>query len=142
MHLNRVLMLALAGFCAASCSRDPEVRRQHEKNPPTYGFIDAPAAGAVLGPKFVASGWALDESDIERVRIYLDDQLVANVPLTVMRPDVEQQFKVTFGVGRPHGFSVAIDSGARKGYCRIRFEALDGRGALTTFATVQVRIEP
>lgn len=136
------VIVTLALLCAAACSREPEARRQTTRNPPTIGFIDAPAAGAVLGPKFVTSGWALDESHVERVRIYLDDEMVANVPLAVMRPDVEQAYKVSAGAGRPHGFSVAIDSGARKGYCTIRFEALDGRGALTQFATVQVRIEP
>jgi hypothetical protein len=142
VNLNRLLMLTLVGLAAAGCNRDPEASRQKGRNPPTIGFIDAPAAGAVLGPKFVASGWALDESNVERVRIYLDDQMGANVPLSVMRPDVAKDFKVSFGAGRPHGFSVAIDSGARKGYCTMRFEALDGRGALTQFATVQVRIEP
>lgn len=139
---GRLLMFAVAALCAASCAREPEVRRQTERNPPTLGFIDAPAAGAVLGPTFIAAGWALDESSVERVRIYLDDQMVASVPLTVMRPDVEQRKNVTFGAGRPHGFSVAIDAGTRKGYCTIRFEALDGLGALTEFARVQVRIEP
>jgi len=137
-----LVILTLAGLSAAGCSGEPEARRQTAKNPPTIGFVDAPAAGSVLGPKFVTSGWALDESNVERVRIYLDDQMVANVPLAVMRPDVEKAYQVSFGIGQPHGFSVAIDSGTRKGYCTMRFEALDGRGALTQFATVQVRIEP
>ena len=136
-------MLTLAAaVCAIACDREPTPRRQTQRNPPTIGFIDAPAQGAVLGPKFVTSGWALDESLVERVRIYLDDQMVANVPLAVMRPDVEKAYQVSFGAGRPHGFSVAIDSGSRKGYCTIRFEAVDGRGGVTQFAAVQVRIEP
>ena len=141
-YLHRAVIVALAGLSAVSCSREPAARRQKERNPPSIGHIDAPAAGAVLGPRFVTSGWALDESLVERVRIYLDDQMVANVPLAVMRPDVERAYQVSFGAGLPHGFSVAIDSGSRKGYCTIRFEALDRRGALTEFATVQVRIEP
>ena len=141
-YVTHVVMLALAGLSMAACDREPEARRQTGRNPPTIGHIDAPADGAVLGPKFVTSGWALDESLVERVRIYLDDQMMANVPLAVMRPDVERAYQVSFGAGLPHGFSVAIDSGSRKGYCTIRFEALDGRGGLTQFAAVQVRIEP
>jgi hypothetical protein len=141
MRAPVVILIAIA--CGAiGCSGEPEARRQTQKNPPSIGFIDSPAAGSVLGPKFVASGWALDESNVERVRIYLDDEMVANVPLSVMRPDVEKAYQVSFGLGQPHGFSVAVDSGRRKGYCTIRFEALDGRGALTQFAVVQVRIEP
>lgn len=140
--MRRWLIVALAGLAVAGCNREPAPKRQAERNPPTIGFIDAPAAKSVLGPKFIASGWALDESNVERVRIYLDDELMANVPLTVMRPDVEDSYKVVFRRGQPHGFSVTIDAGTRKGYCTIRFEALDGRGALTQFATVSVRIEP
>jgi hypothetical protein len=125
-----------------ACSGDPRPLRQTERNAPTIGFIDAPAAMATVGPRFTVAGWALDESKVERVRIFLDDELAASVPLTVLRPDVETSYKVAFGVGLPHGFNATIDAGSRKGYCTIRFEALDGRGALTVFATTTVRIEP
>lgn len=132
-----LLLLAIAG-----CDRDARPKRQLERNPPTIGFIDAPAAGATIGPMFTVAGWALDESSVERVRIYLDDELKAEVTLTVLRPDVEERFNVRFGRGRPHGFNAIIDAGSRKGYCTIRFEALDGRGALTQFAATTVKIEP
>ena len=132
-----VLLPAIAG-----CDGKAKPQRQPAKNPPTIGFVDAPADQATVGPSFTVAGWALDESAVDRVRVYLDDELVANVPLSVMRPDVEQAFRVSFGIGTPHGFTAAVDAGSRKGYCTIRFEALDGRGALTQFATRSVRIEP
>ena len=132
-----ILLLAVAG-----CDGKAAPKRQSERNPPTIGFIDAPRAGVTIGPMFTVAGWALDESNVERVRVYLDDELKADVALTVMRPDVEERFNVRFGRGRPHGFNAMIDAGSRKGYCTIRFEALDGRGALTQFATTTVKIEP
>ena len=132
-----IIVLVLAG-----CGGDARPQRQAQRNPPTIGFIDAPAEMATVGPRFTVAGWALDESNVERVRVYLDDELLANVPLTVLRPDVEERYKVTFGLGRPHGFNATIDAGSRKGYSTIRFEALDGRGALAVFATTTVEIEP
>jgi hypothetical protein len=134
-----VLLAVALGGCYGE---DAKPRRPTERNPPSIGFIDAPAAQSVVGPRFVVAGWALDESGVDRVRVFLDDELIANAPLTVMRPDVEQAYKISFGVGRPHGFTFAVDAGTRKGYCTIRLEALDGRGAITQFATMNVRIEP
>ena len=137
--------IAAATLLLAVAACDGGVRgpkRQTDRNPPSVGFIDAPAAKAVVGPIFSVAGWALDESRVKQVRVYLDDQLVATLPLTVMRPDVEKAFDVRFGGGTPHGFTALIDAGSRKGYCTIRFEALDGRGALTQFATTTVKIEP
>lgn len=126
----------------AACDGKAKPQRQPVRNLATIGFVDAPADQATVGPSFTVAGWAIDESAVDRVRVYLDDDLVVDVPLTVMRPDVEQAYRLTFGLGTPHGFTAAVDAGSRKGYCTIRFEALDGRGALTQFSTRTVRIEP
>jgi hypothetical protein len=136
-----VVLLAAAG--AAGCTSDPKPKHQVEGNRPSIGFLDAPKPEAVVGSLFQVSGWALDsDALIERVRIYLDDDLVATVPLTIMRPDAEQAFPMTMGAGTPHGFVTLIDAGSRVGFCTIRAEALDARGALTQFATTNVKIEP
>jgi hypothetical protein len=141
--VRRALAVLALGALAAGCDRDtPRPKRQTERNPPSIGFIDAPAANAVVGPLFSVAGWALDESHVKEVRVFLDDELVARLTLTVMRPDVEKQFPPRVGVGTPHGFTTLVDAGSRKGYCTIRLQALDGRGALTQFATNTVKIEP
>lgn len=141
--MRRALAALAVVALVAGCDRDvPRVQRQTKRNPPSIGFIDAPAANAVVGPMFSVAGWALDESHVKEVRVFLDDELVASLALTVLRPDVEKQFPPRVGVGTPHGFSTLVDAGSRKGYCTIRFEALDGHGALTQFATTTVKIEP
>lgn len=132
------LILLLAG-----CGGDPKPKRQTDRNLPSIGFIDAPAREATVGPMFVVSGWAIDnDAAVERVRLYLDDQLVATVPLTVMRPDVEAAFHLKLGAGTPHGFSWVVDAGSRAGYCTVRLEVLDAKGGLTQVATTNVKIEP
>ncbi len=136
---------ALAGtlILLAGCGGQPRPARQTERNIPSIGFIDAPAPEATVGPTFVVAGWAMDnDAPVERVRIYLDDQLVATVPLTIMRPDVEEQLHPKVGAGTPHGFSWVVDAGSRAGYCTIRVEALDAKGGLTQFATANIKIEP
>jgi Big-like domain-containing protein len=143
--MRRLAAGALIGLLAlipAGCKNEAKPKRQTEPNPPSIGFIDSPAPESVVGPLFTVAGWALDESGVDRVRIYLDDQLVATAPLTVMRPDVDRAFSPKTGAGTPHGFSLVIDAGSRAGYCTIRAEAIDGRGALTQFATTNVKIEP
>lgn len=136
--------VAAALILLAGCGGgDPRPRRQTERNIPSAGFIDAPAAQATVGPMFVVSGWAIDrDALIERIRIYLDDQLVTTVPLSVMRPDVEAAFPQKVGAGTPHGFTTMVDAGSRAGYCTIRVEALDAKGGLTQVATANIKIEP
>lgn len=122
------------------CSDQVTPKRQTGRNPASIGFIDAPLPQTTVGASFSVAGWAIDESGIERVRIYLDDQLVATIPLTVWRPDVERAFPRATP-GAPHGFATIVDGGACTGYCTVSVEAIDGRGGLTRFATSSIRIE-
>ena len=105
-------------------------------------FSAESAICVVPGPIFTVSGWVLDESLVDKVRIYLDDELVTTVEVGVMRPDVEKAFPDRAQPGKPHGYMAVVDAGTRAGYCTIRTEAIDGRGGMTQFATTSVKIEP
>jgi hypothetical protein len=132
------LLVVLTG-CSGG---DAKPKRQREANRPSMGFIDMPVAQSTVGPIFTVSGWVIDESLVDKVRIYLDDELVATVGVEIMRPDVDQAFPNRAQQGKPHGYLAIIDAGTRAGYCTIRTEAIDGRGGMTQFATTSVKIEP
>ena len=135
-------LLAALVAVSAGCREEARPRRQTEPNRASIGFIDQPGAEATVGPIFTVTGWAIDESNVDRVRFYLDDRLVATTPVTVLRPDVDRAYSLATGAGTPHGFIVLIDAGSRAGYCTIRAEAIDGRGAVTQIAATNIKIEP
>jgi hypothetical protein len=138
---SAVLALCLlAGACSAETARDDAPKRQHERNPASIGFIDIPKDGATVEPTVRVSGWAADESGVKAVRIYFDDELMATVPLVTPRPDVNTTYPKYAKPDAIHGFESLIDAGAHAGYTTIRAEAIDGKGALTQFYTVNVRI--
>jgi len=139
--VRAIAMLAVA-MLAAACEHEPATKRQREPNPPSIGFLDTPAAESSVGPVFMVAGWAADESGVDRVRIYLDDEPVATVPVTIARPDVDRAYPKYASTGPVHGFGTAIDAGSRAGYCTVRLEVLDKRGGLTQVAHANVKIEP
>jgi hypothetical protein len=122
------------------CTDDVKPQRQLTANPASIGFLDAPAAEAAVDPIFTVAGWAIDESGVQRVRIYVDDTLIATVPLTVPRPDLDRLYPRVAQPGTPHGFTVVIDVGDSLGFRRLRLEAIDGRGAATHVAAANVKI--
>ena len=134
-----LILLSVIGL-TIGCTDDVKPQRQVAPNPASIGFLDAPAAEAAVDPIFTVAGWAIDESGVQRVRIYLDDTLIATVPLTVPRPDLDRLYPRTAQPGAPHGFTVVIDAGASLGFRRLRLEAIDGRGATTHVAAANIKI--
>lgn len=134
-------MLASLAACRDDAAR-PRKQDPAVPNPGTYGFIDIPAPNASVGPVITVSGWAADESGVAWIRLYADDRIIEHIPLTIPRPDVEKEFPQFTKPGVLHGWQATIDFGEQVGYCVIRAEALDGRGALTRFASVTVKIDP
>ena len=106
------------------------------------GFIDAPAPEGTVGPVFMVAGWVLGRLGVERVRVYLDDEIVATGPVNVPRPDLYKQFPQYAGTGPNHGFMLNIDVGTRSGYRVLRIEAQDRAGGRAHVASINVRIEP
>lgn len=139
---RRLFAIALCltlGACAQEARSDAP-QRQHGNNPASMGFIDIPAANATVDTPVRVSGWALDESGVQSVRIFFDDELMATAPLVTKRPDVLSQFK-RFTENNPlPGFEAIIDAGAHSGYVNIRAVAIDGKGAQTQIYSVSVRI--
>jgi hypothetical protein len=131
--------MAAAG-CAGDHGQEAAPKRQRERNPPSIGFIDIPAANATVDPGVRVSGWAADESGVKAVRIYFDDELMVSVPLVSPRPDVDKAYPQFARPDMIHGFEALIDAGSHVGYTMIRVEAIDGRGGVTSLHPVSVKI--
>jgi hypothetical protein len=134
-----------AALALAGCSEEPPRPQRPDSavlNPPSVGVVDTPAAGSVVGPILHVAGWVADESGVAWVRLYADDQIIEHIPLSVPRPDVEKEFPLFTKPGALHGWHATIDFGDQVGYTHISAEALDGRGALTRFAQLSVKIRP
>lgn len=133
---------AIALLAAATLACDHPAPRQASPNPALMGFIDTPAAGSTVGPVFHVAGWAAGTQGVDKVRIYLDDELMATAPITAPRPDIEKAYPRYAGTGPNHGYGATIDAGSRAGYRVIRIEAIDRRGAAAYVASANVKIEP
>ena len=141
MKARGVAVLAIV--LTAACGAGPREPRRPAKDAPSIGVIDLPASNALVGPLFAVTGWVLDEdAPIERVRIYIDDELMGAVPLTIVRPDVDKQLQVTTDPGRPRGFTFVADAGLRAGHYTVRVESLDAKGGRTQFATANIQLVP
>ena len=128
----------------AGCHSEPRPLRPSPgaPNPASVGFIDTPARGTVVGPILSVSGWVADESGVAWVRLYADDRIIEHIPLSIARPDVEKEFPQFTKPGALHGWHATIDFGEQVGYTHISAEALDGRGALTRFGQISVKVRP
>lgn len=129
-------------LCVVTLACDKPAPRRAAPNHGLIGFIDSPAAGSTVGPVFLVAGWAVGREGVERVRIYLDDELVATTPITVPRPDIDREYPRYASTGPNHGFGTTVDAGSRAGYRTIRVEAVDKRGSAVHVASANVKIEP
>jgi hypothetical protein len=124
-------------LCVAACS---PAAKAPVSEPPS-GWVDIPAAGAILrpGPTLVG-GWAIGESGIREVRIYFDGQLKATTGLAVRRPDVAKANPRYARPGALHGWNLLIDFGMAPGRHSIRVEAVDNKGVTRDIGVVPVTV--
>lgn len=141
----KILCVASALLCAVALGCDspaPRPPRRGSADPALKGLIDTPVEGSTVGPVFRVAGWAVGPAGVDRVRLYLDDDLVATTPIAVARPDIDAQFPKYAATGPLHGFGTTVDAGARAGFRALRLEAVDKRGAVSHVFSVNIRIEP
>jgi hypothetical protein len=134
------ILLCAAAACSNDTPRGDATKRQRAPNPPSVGFIDIPADGAVVDPYVRVSGWAVDESGVTGVRIYFDDELMVTAPIVTKRPDINDKYAQFAKPDALHGFESLIDAGSHVGFTTIRAVAIDGKGAQSQIRTVSVKI--
>jgi hypothetical protein len=141
----RIVTAAAIVLCAATLACDSGKPRRTASSTASHemiGLIDVPAAGSTVAPVFLVSGWTLGRAGIERVRIYLDDELLGTALVDIPRPDVDLQFPRYASTGPRHGFATTIDAGSRSGFRTLRIEAIDKTGAKAHVASHSVKIVP
>ena len=104
--LTPVLIVWLLG---TSCGRAGSKQAQTSGLEPILGAVDSPARGATLRGSPVIGGWALAESGVDRVAIYIDKQFIAFAALGGSRPDIAKTTFASFPNSANCGWGTVID---------------------------------
>ena len=76
---------------------------------PILGALDAPVRGSTLRETGVVGGWAVAESGVRRIAIYLDRQFVSFAALDGKRPDIAKLYTKTFPDAETSGWTAVLD---------------------------------
>jgi len=116
-------------------------REPNPSNELPFGRVDLPKPDAVVdGGKVVASGWAVDDSAVRGVRVFVDSRFYTTARLTIDREDLTAQLPKYMHGSNTHGWTTAIDLAALPGTHAILFQAEDDQGATRDLGTVSVTV--
>jgi len=105
-----------------------------------FGVVDSPRPGAALRGRSTFRGWALSESEIESVAVYLDRTLAGFATLGVSRPDV-QKASPAFPGAAESGWQLDFDvTGMKPGPHELEIQARSRRGATRDLGDVPVTV--
>lgn len=148
MVIRLVVSAALVLFTMAGCGGD----RSSPSNPAgapappdpsnqlPFGSLDAPAANATVPRKVTVSGWAMDDTGVEGVRVYVDGHFITSTTLTVDRADVSAAVPAYARQSDRHGWTVTI--GLEPGTHTLLAQAVDRVGATRDLGSVSVTVRP
>jgi hypothetical protein len=120
-----------------------QIRQAAVGSQPPYGFLDLPADGATVSGAVAVGGWALDDLEVTRVRIYRDSSIAEPAGLVLLgdavfipgaRPDVQQAAPNVPGSDRAgFGFMILTNTLPNQGntFFRIHAIAEDAEGHST-----------
>lgn len=133
-----VVVLAWLVVIAACGRGQPEGAHDPENELP-FGYVDRPTANQHVARHVDVAGWALDDTGLREVRIYVDGRFKAAVGLEVDRPDVSKAFpNFRKGTDR-HGWGAIIDLG-KAGPHTVLVQALDEDGATRDIGVIEVTV--
>ena len=126
--------------CAHVDSRHLAVRRRclvrqergaRPEQPLPFGYLDLPAEGAMVpaGKPLQVAGWALDDSTVKEVRVYLDNRFKAKTSTNLERPDLAKPYPSYLHGTNMHGWNVEIDVPNGAGPHTILVQVVDDGGA-------------
>jgi len=85
-NIRACVLLISLGCCLLSCSDSPASHLL------PFGALNPPAANVIVRGPILVGGWAIHESGIVSVDLYVDREFVQNANVGVRRPDVISAF--------------------------------------------------
>ena len=135
-HLSLLAVAAIIPACTGG------LRAPDPKNELPSGVIDVPTQGAMVSRSTFVSGWALDDSAVRGVRVYIDRKYVTDARTGLERPDVSKAFPSRAHGSNAHGWGVQVDLGELTGSHELLVQAIDDAGATRDLGTVTVTVKP
>lgn len=126
-----LVVAAAAGACGGAPNPTNEL---------PFGAVDMPQAGAVVprGP-LVVGGWAMDDTGVSVVRLYVNRRFVAETRLEVPRPDLIKVYPAYLHGTEFHGWNVTVTL-TGTGPHEILAQAVDRAGATRDLGVVNVTV--
>ena len=138
MRMRPFLCAGVLAVAAAACG----AKTPDPNNELPFGFLDAPAPNSPVPGHVTAVGWALDDTGVARIDVYVDRKYKMSVPVGSSRIDVGRAFPKYARDGNIHGWMAEIDLGATPGPREILVQAVDTSGAARDIGLVNVTVVP
>jgi hypothetical protein len=103
-------------------------------------MVGWPLTGATVGREVELTGWALDDSRVVEVKIFVNGERKASATLTIKRPDVTKLYPKYSVPDDIHGWWALVDLGEQGGGREILVQAVDDQGATRDIGSVSVRV--
>lgn len=136
----RATMCIALALLGTSCGTDGALDPNNEL---PFGWMDTPLAGAVVaqGTTLAVGGWALDDSSVKEVRIYLDGRFKARAEFGTPRPDLAGKYAQYLHNADKHGWKADVAVPASPGPHTLVAQAMDDRGATHDITTISITVQ-
>lgn len=135
-----LVLFILLAIIALAYWKGTAVRARASYSKLPFGAVDSPRPGEALRGHATLRGWALSESDIESVAIYMDRTLAGFATLGFGRPDVRKAFPAFAGAAEA-GWQLDFDvTGMPPGPHELEIQARSRQGATRDLGVVAVTV--
>jgi|HubBroStandDraft_4_1064222.scaffolds.fasta_scaffold750025_1 hypothetical protein len=135
-----LIFFILVAIIAVAFWKGSAVRTRASYSMLPFGVVDSPRPREALRGHATLRGWALSESEIESVAVYLDRTLAGFATLGVSRPDVRKAFPA-FPRAAEAGWQLDFDvTGMKSGPHELEIQARSRQGATRDLGDVAVTV--
>jgi hypothetical protein len=137
-----VVILVLAAW-VSGCGSDstlPADSAQDPSNNLPFGVMDIPTNNGTVGRVVECAGWALDDTPVRVVRLFVDGRYHGAATPNFARPDLLNVFPKYMPANPTPGWKTTVDLGESPGAHTILAQAVDDRGATRDIGFVTVNL--